>query len=63
MTPTVVASSRSRHGGRLDCGHRARPGDLIVKVDVGDRGRQTSAGNGLGSWWCPDCAADLDAHD
>lgn len=58
--PTVVARSRSRHGGRLDCGHRARPGDLIVKVDTGDRGHQTSAGNGQGAWVCEPCAAQLD---
>jgi hypothetical protein len=57
---TVVARSTSRHGGRLDCGHRCQPGDPIVKVDLGDRGHQTSGHNGRGSWLCVVCAADVE---
>jgi hypothetical protein len=53
----IVASTRSRYGGRLDCGHQARRGDPIYKVDTGDRGRQTSQGNGRGAWICQTCAA------
>jgi hypothetical protein len=57
---TIVATATSRRGGLLDCGHRARPGDLIHKIDVGDRGSQTSYGNGRGGWICSRCAAQLD---
>lgn len=54
---TVVATARSRRGGPLDCGHRAAPGELIYKVDDGQRGGQTSHKNGLGAWVCASCAA------
>jgi hypothetical protein len=56
----IVARTRSRFGGRLDCGHEARRGDLIFKADVGDRGRQTSGKNGRGAWLCAACAAGID---
>jgi hypothetical protein len=59
--PRVVAVARSRRGGRLDCGHRARPGELIHKIDTGDRGRQTVHGNGQGEWWCTRCASPVPA--
>jgi hypothetical protein len=54
----VVASAHSKRGGQLSCGHTARPGDLIVKVDSGDRGEgtTTSYGNGPGQWVCASCA-------
>jgi len=55
--PAIVATTRSRYGGRLDCGHTAVRGQLIYKLDSGDRGHQTSGGNGLGSWVCAGCAA------
>ncbi len=51
----VVATARSKHGGRLSCGHTAGRGDPIFKVDTGDRGKQTSQGNGLGAWVCVLC--------
>ena len=54
----VVATAHTRRGGPLDCGHRARPGQLIYKVDTGERGGQTSKRNGLGAWWCESCATD-----
>lgn len=53
----IVATTRSRRGGHLDCGHRAGPGEPIFKVDTGDRGGTTAAGNGLGGWVCATCAA------
>jgi hypothetical protein len=53
----VVASTTSKRGGRLSCGHVARAGDMIHKVDKGDRGGTTSGGNGYGEWMCPTCAA------
>jgi hypothetical protein len=56
----IVARTRSRHGGTLDCGHRAQPGEPIFKVDTGDRGGTTSAGNGLGAWVCQRCATAAD---
>jgi hypothetical protein len=56
----IVARTRSRFGGRLDCGHQADRGDVIFKVDTGDRGGTTTAGNGLGSWVCASCAAGAD---
>jgi hypothetical protein len=56
--PTVVAIATSRRGGRLDCGHRARPGELIHKLDTGERGGSTSSHNGRGAWVCAACAAD-----
>jgi hypothetical protein len=52
----VVAVTTSRRGGRLDCGHRARPGQTICKVDLGERGGTTSEGNGRGAWFCEPCA-------
>jgi hypothetical protein len=55
-TPTIVAVTRSKLGGLLDCGHWVGPGDRIVKVDVGLRGRQTTAKNGRGEWRCEFCA-------
>jgi hypothetical protein len=60
---TVIAATTSRRGGRLDCGHRARPGQQIFKIDTGERGGQTSAGNGLGQWVCATCAAAADRPD
>jgi hypothetical protein len=56
----IVASARSKWGGPLDCGHLASRGELIFKLDVGDRGRQTSQGNGRGAWICQACAAGAD---
>jgi hypothetical protein len=54
----VVASAQSRRGGQLSCGHKARPGDVIHKIDTGDRGEgtTTSYGNGPGQWVCATCA-------
>lgn len=54
--PQVVATAQSRRGGRLDCGHMAKAGENIFKVDSGDRGGTTSRGNGLGGWICMPCA-------
>jgi hypothetical protein len=56
----VVAATRSRHGGRLGCGHMAKRGEPIYKVDTGDRGRQTSGGNGRGAWICARCVMGVD---
>jgi len=56
----IVATTRSRYGGPLDCGHQAKRGDTIHKIDTGDRGRQTSHGNGRGAWVCTSCAAGAD---
>jgi hypothetical protein len=58
----IVATTRSRYGGQLDCGHVAERGDPIFKLDVGDRGRQTSQGNGQGSWVCQMCAGSVDTE-
>ena len=56
-TITVVATTRSRFGGTCQrCGRHVSRGEPIVKIDVGRRGPQTSAGNGLGEWWCEACA-------
>jgi hypothetical protein len=52
----VAAVTTSRRGGRLDCGHVARPGELIHKLDTGERGHQTAQGNGPGAWVCAACA-------
>jgi hypothetical protein len=52
----VVATAQSRQGGLLDCGHTARAGESIFKVDNGDRGGTTPNGNGLGGWVCLPCA-------
>lgn len=52
---TIVATAHSRRGGTLDCGHQAQPGQLIYKVDTGERGGQTSHRNGLGAWICAVC--------
>jgi hypothetical protein len=54
-TATIVATGRSKRGGQLDCGHHARPGDVIFKVDTGRRGGSTTQANGLGAWVCADC--------
>jgi hypothetical protein len=56
----IVARARSRRGGRLDCGHEAAKGEVIYKIDTGDRGGTTGAGNGLGAWVCAACAACAD---
>jgi hypothetical protein len=56
----VVARTRSRFGGRLDCGHQAQQGQIIYKVDVGLRGQQTTGKNGQGEWWCAECAVPAD---
>jgi hypothetical protein len=56
--PPVVAHARSRRGGHCEsCHGRIAPGELVYKIDVGDRGHQTAAGNGLGVWVCASCAA------
>jgi predicted DNA-binding transcriptional regulator AlpA len=55
---TIVAVTRSKRGGLLDCGHRIPPGGQIFKVDDGSRGPQTSHGNGRGAWICARCALD-----
>ena len=60
---TIVATAASRRGGRLDCGHQAKPGDPIYKLDSGDRGGSTSEGQGLGAWVCSACAARSDGPD
>lgn len=52
---TIVASARSKRGGRLDCGHRVNAGEVIVKIDTGARGSQTRHGNGRGVWLCEPC--------
>jgi hypothetical protein len=57
---TIVAQTTSRFGGRLNCGHNCRRGDLIFKLDIGDRGGTTTGGNGLGVWCCAQCAADAE---
>lgn len=53
----IVARTRSRRGGKLDCGHRVSPGGDIAKVDVGERGTQTQWRNGRGVWLCAACVA------
>ena len=53
----IVATARSKRGGRLSCGHVAQPGDVIHKIDTGERGASTSQGQGPGSWVCDQCAA------
>jgi hypothetical protein len=56
--PSIVAHARSRHGGHCEsCRCRIAAGELVYKVDVGDRGHQTAAGNGQGVWVCAACAA------
>jgi hypothetical protein len=60
---TIVATTTSRRGGRLDCGHRAKPGDVIHKIDTGERGGTTKGGHGLGAWVCQACAAQVDGPD
>jgi hypothetical protein len=57
---TVVAIAHSKQGGRLDCGHQAKAGQQIFKLDLGERGGQTSQGNGRGAWVCAVCAAQAD---
>jgi hypothetical protein len=56
----IVAQARSRFGGKLDCGHQAARGELIFKVDTGDRGGTTTHGNGLGGWVCSSCATAVE---
>jgi hypothetical protein len=51
-----VARAASRKGGPVDCGHRVRPGEAIVNVDVGERGSQTKWRNGRGARICDPCA-------
>jgi hypothetical protein len=59
---TVVATTLSKHGGRLACGHVAEAGDRIYKLDIGDQG-STAYGNGRGAWVCQACAAGLDGPE
>lgn len=56
----IVATAKARRGGLLDCGCVAQRGDPIYKVDLGDRGPQTSHGNGQGRWCCAECATAAD---
>lgn len=56
----IVASTSSKRGGLLDCGHQAQRGEVIYKLDTGDRGGTTAAGNGLGGWVCASCATTSD---
>jgi hypothetical protein len=56
----IVATTLSKHGGRLDCGHVAEAGDLIFKIDLGERGGSTTQGHGLGSWVCEPCSQEDD---
>ena len=56
----IVATATARRAGLLDCGCIAAAGQQIVKVDVGDRGSQTTYGNGRGRWCCSDCAAAVE---
>jgi hypothetical protein len=58
MTTTIVATTLSKRGGRLDCGHQAEAGELIFKVDTGERGGSTRSGQGLGAWVCEACSED-----
>jgi hypothetical protein len=53
---TVVASTLSKSGGRLDCGHVAEAGERIYKLDLGERGGSTPQGHGLGAWVCEGCS-------
>jgi hypothetical protein len=52
----VVATTLSKHGGRLDCGHTADAGERIFKIDTGERGGSTQQGHGLGAWVCEVCS-------
>ena len=52
-TPTVVARSRSRQGGRCEwpgCTAPVAAGEDIAKLDTGARGGTTSGGHGYGAW-------------
>ena len=58
---SIVATAVSRHGGTCPgCDERIAAGEMIFKVDTGDRGGQTSYGNGLGAWVCAGCATEAD---
>jgi hypothetical protein len=56
VTSQIVASTLSRTGGRLDCGHVAEAGERIFKLDTGERGGSTQYGQGLGAWVCEACS-------
>lgn len=56
----IVAVSNTKEGGPCDrCQEEIEPGGVIIKVDVGYRGRQTESGNGRGAWWCKRCATKV----
>jgi hypothetical protein len=57
----IVAATRSRFGGQLNCGHIAARGELIFKITTRDKGT-TSAGNGRGAWICTQCAAGAEGE-
>ena len=60
---TIVATTLSKAGGRLDCGHQAEAGERIFKLDTGERGGTTRHGQGLGAWVCGPCSeGPLDAE-
>lgn len=52
---TVTAKFRGRCG---KCKRTIPRGQQTVKMDVGERGKQTSGGNGRGQWWCVPCATE-----
>lgn len=60
---TVAAAGRTRHGGRLDCGHVAKTADPVFKLDNDDQDGTTNAGNGSGTWVCAVCAADANGPE
>jgi hypothetical protein len=55
---SVVATTLSKFGGRLECGHSAEAGERIFKIDTGERGGSTQQGQGLGAWVCEACSED-----
>lgn len=59
--PIIVAWSRSKTGGTCahERSHHIEAGEVIAKVNNGERGPQTSGRNGQGQWWCLECATDL----
>jgi hypothetical protein len=58
VTTVIIATTLSRAGGQLDCGHVAEAGELIFKLDTGERGGTTRHGHGLGAWVCESCSED-----
>lgn len=53
----IVARSTSKRGGRCpSCDQLIARLDPIFKIDTGERGITTRAGNGAGVWVCSRCA-------